>query len=65
MAAGLDLQLIADLALSRHMLFNDLSDDEFIRIAGSHVEALNYALSAYLKRKFAFIYWETMRASCL
>jgi 5-methyltetrahydropteroyltriglutamate--homocysteine methyltransferase len=45
-AAGLDLQLdCPDLALSRHMLFNDLSDDEFIRIAGSHVEALNYALS--------------------
>jgi hypothetical protein len=27
------------------MLFNDLSDDEFIKIANSHVEALNYALS--------------------
>jgi 5-methyltetrahydropteroyltriglutamate--homocysteine methyltransferase len=45
-ASGLDLQLdCPDLALSRHMLFNDLSDDEFIRIANSHVEALNYALS--------------------
>jgi len=45
-AAGLDLQLdCPDLALSRHMLFNDLSDDEFIKIANSHVEALNYALS--------------------
>ena len=44
-AAGLDLQLdCPDLALSRHMLFNDLSDDEFIKIAGSHVEALNHAL---------------------
>ena len=45
-ASGLDLQLdCPDLALSRHMLFNDLSDDEFIKIADSHVEALNYALS--------------------
>ena len=45
-ASGLDLQLdCPDLALSRHMLFNYLSDDEFIKIANSHVEALNYALS--------------------
>ena len=45
-AAGLDLQLdCPDLALSRHMLFSDLSDDEFVKIAESHVEALNYALS--------------------
>ena len=45
-AAGLDLQLdCPDLALSRHMLFSDLSDDDFVRIAGSHVEALNHALS--------------------
>ncbi len=45
-AAGLDLQLdCPDLALSRHMLFNDLSDDEFLKIAGAHVEALNHALS--------------------
>lgn len=45
-AAGLDLQLdCPDLALSRHMLFNDLSDDAFIAIAASHVEALNHALS--------------------
>ena len=27
------------------MLFTDLSDEEFIKIANSHVEALNYALS--------------------
>ena len=26
------------------MLFNDLSDDEFVRIANMHVEALNHAL---------------------
>lgn len=44
-AAGLDLQLdCPDLALSRHMLFNELSDAEFVRIAGLHVEALNHAL---------------------
>ncbi len=44
--AGLDLQLdCPDLALSRHMLFADLSDAEFIKIADAHVEALNYALS--------------------
>lgn len=45
-AAGLVLQLdCPDLALSRHMLFTDLSDAEFVKIADSHVEALNYALS--------------------
>jgi len=45
-ASGLDLQLdCPDLALSRHMLFTDLSDDEFVRVAASHVEALNHALS--------------------
>lgn len=44
-AAGLDVQLdCPDLALSRHMLFADLSDEEFIKIADMHVEALNYAL---------------------
>lgn len=44
-ASGLDLQLdCPDLALSRHMLFNDLSDAEFLSIANSHVEALNHAL---------------------
>jgi 5-methyltetrahydropteroyltriglutamate--homocysteine methyltransferase len=44
--SGLDLQLdCPDLALSRHMLFADLSDAEFIKVAEMHVEALNYALS--------------------
>ena len=44
-AAGLTLQLdCPDLALSRHMLFNDISDAEFLKIANSHVEALNHAL---------------------
>jgi 5-methyltetrahydropteroyltriglutamate--homocysteine methyltransferase len=44
-AAGLDLQLdCPDLALSRHMLFSDLSDEKFVRVAALHVEALNHAL---------------------
>ena len=44
--SGLFLQLdCPDLALSRHMLFTDLSDDEFLKIASLHVEALNNALS--------------------
>lgn len=43
--AGLTLQLdCPDLALSRHMLFSDLSDAEFVKIAQLHVEALNHAL---------------------
>ncbi|MEM8591665.1 MAG: cobalamin-independent methionine synthase II family protein [Pseudomonadota bacterium] len=43
--AGLYLQLdCPDLALSRHMLFTDLSDEEFLKIAATHVEALNHAL---------------------
>lgn len=45
-AAGLELQLdCPDLALSRHMLFTDFSDDEFLKIAETHVEALNQALA--------------------
>lgn len=45
-AAGLYLQLdCPDLALSRHMLFQDLSDAEFVKIADSHVAALNHALA--------------------
>ena len=51
-ASGLDLQLdCPDLALSRHMLFTDLSDDEFVKVAQSHVEALNHALSDVPKEK--------------
>ena len=43
--SGLYLQLdCPDLALSRHMLFNELSDEEFLKIADLHVETLNYAL---------------------
>ncbi len=45
-ASGLDLQLdCPDLALSRHMLFTDLSDAEFVKVAQTHVDALNHALS--------------------
>ena len=44
-AAGLDLQLdCPDLALSRHKLFTELSDAEFVNVAEMHVEALNHAL---------------------
>jgi len=43
--SGLFLQLdCPDLALSRHMLFQDLTDDEFVKVANTHVEALNHAL---------------------
>lgn len=43
--AGLDLQLdCPDLALSRHMLFGHLDDDAFLRVAATHVEALEHAL---------------------
>ena len=44
--SGLMLQLdCPDLALSRHMLFSELSDAEFVKVAASHVEALNHALA--------------------
>ncbi|MFN3644384.1 MAG: cobalamin-independent methionine synthase II family protein [Gemmobacter sp.] len=43
--AGLDLQLdCPDLALSRHMLFAEKSDAEFLAIAETHVAALERAL---------------------
>lgn len=45
-SAGLDLQVdCPDLALSRHMLFADLSDEEFVKIAEANIEALNHALA--------------------
>lgn len=51
-ASGLELQLdCPDLALSRHMLFTDLSDSEFVKIADSHVDALNHALANVPKEK--------------
>lgn len=44
--AGLDLQVdCPDLALSRHMIFTDLTDAEFVKVAEANVEALNAALS--------------------
>jgi 5-methyltetrahydropteroyltriglutamate--homocysteine methyltransferase len=44
--AGLDLQLdCPDLALSRHMLFTHLSDEEFLKVAETHVAALEHALA--------------------
>jgi 5-methyltetrahydropteroyltriglutamate--homocysteine methyltransferase len=44
--SGLDLQIdCPDLALSRHMLFTHLSDDEFLKVAAIHVEALRHALA--------------------
>ena len=43
--SGLYLQLdCPDLALSRHMLFSDLTDEEFVSIAEENVSALNQAL---------------------
>ena len=43
--AGLDLQLdCPDLALARHMVFTELTDEEFVAAAHLHVEALNHAL---------------------
>lgn len=43
--SGLRLQLdCPDLALSRHMIFADLTDDEFVEIAERNMAALNHAL---------------------
>jgi len=43
--SGLDIQIdCPDLGLSRHMLFPELSDEEFIKIANLNAEALNHAL---------------------
>ena len=58
-ASGLDLQLdCPDLALSRHMLFNDLSDEEFVAVAQSHVDALNHALENVPAEKVrVHIFW--------
>ncbi|SMY06287.1 cobalamin-independent methionine synthase II family protein [Flavimaricola marinus] len=45
-ASGLDLQLdCPDLAVSRHMMFPDLTDAEFVTVARTHIEALNHALA--------------------
>jgi 5-methyltetrahydropteroyltriglutamate--homocysteine methyltransferase len=43
-AAGFQLQLdCPDLAMSRHTGYQDLSDDEFVKVAQANVEALNAA----------------------
>ncbi|KAA2244244.1 cobalamin-independent methionine synthase II family protein [Salinarimonas soli] len=43
--AGLILQIDApDLGLGRHMMYRDLSEDDFVRRAEIHVEVLNHAL---------------------
>lgn len=43
--AGLDIQLdCPDLALARHIIYSDLSDDDFLKAAEGHVDALNEAL---------------------
>ena len=45
-AAGFVLQIdCPDLAMSRHAAFQDLSEDEFLKRAQFHVEALNHALA--------------------
>ena len=52
--AGLDLQLdCPDLALSRHMLFTHLSDDEFLKTAATHVEALRHSIRRRLRARRA------------
>ena len=44
-AAGFLLQLDSpDLGLGRHMLFADKPDEDYQRLAGTHVEVLNHAL---------------------
>jgi 5-methyltetrahydropteroyltriglutamate--homocysteine methyltransferase len=43
--AGLVLQIDSpDLALGRHMMFNDLTDKDFLKMVDEHVEVLNHAL---------------------
>jgi len=44
-AAGVQLQIDApDLAMGRHIMYRDRSDEEFVAAAGRHVEAINRAL---------------------
>ncbi|MGI9501441.1 MAG: cobalamin-independent methionine synthase II family protein [Geminicoccaceae bacterium] len=50
--AGLDLQLdCPDLALARHVIYSDLSDNDFLKAAEGHVDALNHALRNIPKEK--------------
>jgi len=49
-ASGLDLQLdCPDLALSRHMLFNDLSDDELFIFVGEITKGLIVVIFPWIK----------------
>lgn len=51
-ASGLDLQVdCPDLALSRHMLFTERTDEEFVEIAEMHVAVLNRALKGVPQEK--------------
>ena len=44
-AAGLQLQIDApDLAMGRHIMYRDRSDEEFVASAARHIEAINHAL---------------------
>jgi 5-methyltetrahydropteroyltriglutamate--homocysteine methyltransferase len=44
-AAGVQLQIDApDLAMGRHIMYRDRSDDEFVASVERHVEAINHAL---------------------
>ena len=56
---GLELQLdCPDLALSRHMLYAEMSDDEFVSVANSHVAALNYVIDGLPQDKIrVHIFW--------
>ena len=56
-ASGLDLQLdCPDLALSRHMLFQDLSDKEFLKVAGNSCRSAEpRPKKTSQQRRFAFI----------
>lgn len=45
-AAGLTVQIDApDLALGRHVIFTDLDDNAFLKIADMHIEVINEALA--------------------
>jgi 5-methyltetrahydropteroyltriglutamate--homocysteine methyltransferase len=44
-AAGVQLQIDApDLAMGRHIMYRDRSDQEFVAAAARHIEAINHAL---------------------
>ncbi|MEL7298593.1 MAG: cobalamin-independent methionine synthase II family protein [Pseudomonadota bacterium] len=50
--AGFDLQLDSpDIGLGRHMMFKDRSDEDYVKLASSHIEALNAALEGIPKER--------------